>query len=202
MIAFLEGRLMKREEDKIILLVNSIGYEIMVPPYILEKLETDEPISLYIYYHQTERQPKPVLIGFQTEEEKDFFQRFISVGDFGPIKALKALTLTPDEIARAVENNDTTTLMQLKGIGARTANKIIATLSGTLEKFMLAGDKENAQRDITADPADVQQALDVLTIQLGYKPAEARQMIDRTLKSHNHFSSPEEILERIYHKRG
>ncbi len=58
----------------------------------MERARDDEAIALYIYYHVTDRQPKPVLIGFLTPEDKEFFQLFITVSAIGPMKAIKALT--------------------------------------------------------------------------------------------------------------
>ena len=106
MIGYLEGKLLHREEDRILLLANQVGYEILVPVFIMKTLEgkkRGDKVALYIYYHQTERQPKPVLIGFNLEAEKEFFQYFISVEAIGPLKAAKALTVSIREIARAIE---------------------------------------------------------------------------------------------------
>ena len=75
----------------------------------LTKAIGDE-ISLYVYYYQTERQPKPVLIGFNLEAEKEFFQYFISVEAIGPMKAVKALTISVGDIAHAIESGDVKTL--------------------------------------------------------------------------------------------
>ena len=79
MIGYLEGKLMKKEKERILLLVNQVGYEILVPVVVMETLSPKtigDEVSLYIYYYQTERQPKPVLIGFNLEAEKEFFQYF------------------------------------------------------------------------------------------------------------------------------
>ena len=129
MIGYMEGKLIKKEEDRILLLANQVGYEILLPAMVMDNIRRsniDDEISLYIYYQQTERQPKPVLIGFNTEEEKDFFQLFISVEDIGPLKAVKALNIPIAEIANAIESKDAAKLTTLKGIGTRTAKKIIA----------------------------------------------------------------------------
>ena len=93
MIGYIEGTLLKKEADKILLLVNQIGYEIMLPAVVMETIQdktVDDKLSFFIYYHQTERSPKPVLIGFNLEIEKDFFQQFISVESIGPLKALRS----------------------------------------------------------------------------------------------------------------
>jgi Holliday junction DNA helicase RuvA len=113
MIGYLEGRLMKKEQDRILLLVNQVGYEVLVPVVVMETLAAKaigDEVSLYIYYYQTERQPKPVLIGFNLEAEKEFFQYFISVEAIGPIKAVKALNISVGDIAHAIESGDVKTL--------------------------------------------------------------------------------------------
>ena len=144
MIGYLEGKLLKREDDRILLLANQVGYEIILPTMVMQSLlekEVGDDISLYIYYYQTERQPKPVLIGFTNEEEKAFFQHFISVEAIGPLKAVKALDRPVQEIAAAIESKDLAQLNLLKGVGSRTAKKIIASLQGKMEKFILSDEK-------------------------------------------------------------
>jgi len=140
MIGYIEGKILKKEEERILILANQIGYEVLLPAIVMESLrdkEVGEEISLYIFFQQTERQPKPVLIGFNFEVEKEFFQYFISVEDIGPLKAAKALTVPVREIATAIEAGEISKLTQLKGIGRRTAQKIIATLGGKMGKFAL-----------------------------------------------------------------
>ena len=96
MIGYIEGKILKKEEDRILVLTNQIGYEVLLPAIVMVSLQDKQigdEISLYIFYQQTERQPKPILIGFNLEVEKEFFQYFISVEDIGPLKAAKALTV-------------------------------------------------------------------------------------------------------------
>ena len=105
MIAFLEGTLQELSDERLILLVGGVGYEVLLPVSVMETLKTKnigDAVALHIYYHQTERQPKPVLIGFHQEMEKVFFQNFISVGDIGPLKAVKAMEISIGEIAAAI----------------------------------------------------------------------------------------------------
>lgn len=199
MIGYIEGRILKKEEDRILLLANQVGYEILLPPIVMETLKAKklgDEICLYIYYQQTERQPKPVLIGFNLEAEKEFFQRFISVEDIGPLKAVKALNVPIRDIARAIETRNIDTLKQLKGIGNRTAQKIIATLEGKMGKYALIPEEERAQ---DFPPEDFsKQVLDVLANQLGYKIKDARQMIKEAMQRNDSISSPEELFEEVY----
>ncbi|MBU1052240.1 MAG: Holliday junction DNA helicase RuvA [Proteobacteria bacterium] len=201
MIGYLEGKLLKKESERILLLVNHIGYEILLPAIVMETLNTrsvGDEITLYIYYHQSEKQPKPVLIGFNLEIEKEFFQYFISVEDIGPLKAVKALTMSVRDIARAIESKDAATLKQLKGIGNRTAQKIIATLEGKLNKFALIRKSEQPYDDDSVSEDFGQTVIDLLVSQLGYKPGEAKTMVVQALKRNKFITSPEDLLEEVY----
>jgi len=199
MIGYIEGKLLKKEEERVLILANQLGYEVLLPAMVMETIQTKsigDPLELYIYYHQTERQPKPVLIGFNMEVEKEFFQHFISVEDIGPMKAVKAMTLPVRDIARAIENNDAATLRRLKGVGSRTAQKIVATLSGKMDKFALirAGDAPP-----TIPLGDFMQlVLDVLTKQLGHKTADAKRMITSAMGRNPAIGTPEELFDEIY----
>ena len=127
---------------------------------------------------------------------KAFFQRFISVGDIGPMKAVKALGISSHEIARAIESKDVGRLSQLKGIGARTAQKIIATLSGKMDKFALIRKEEEPGAYAPEDFE--QQVFDVLVLQLGHKASDAKRMITAALKRNKFVSTPEELFEEVY----
>lgn len=200
MIGYLEGKVIKKEDNRIILLVNRIGYEILLPEIVMESMNNKVPgdeLALYIYYQQTERQPKPVLIGFNLEIEKEFFEYFISVEDIGPLKAVKALNISIRDIARAIENRDVNKLRQLKGIGNRTAQKIIATLEGKMDKFALIRHGAKKEMPVMVDASE--QVLEVLIKQLGYKAPDAKQMIAEALKRKPSISTPEELFEEVYH---
>jgi len=199
MIGYLEGKILKKEEERILVLSNQIGYEVLLPAIVMETLQdkqVGDAIALYIFYQQTERQPKPVLIGFNLEVEKEFFQYFISVEDIGPLKAAKALTVPVREIATAIEAGEINQLTKLKGIGRRTAQKIIATLEGKMGKFALIRPED---RQIDAPVEDFsKQVLDVMIKQLGHRMADARQMIDKALKRNSAIKTAEELFEEVY----
>lgn len=199
MIAYLEGTLLKKYKDRIILLAGQVGYEILVPFFIMETLNAKnvgDQMSLYIYYHQTERQPKPVLIGFNLEAEREFFQNFISVEDIGPMKAAKALIFPIRDIARAIEGKNLEMLKRLSGIGERTAGKIIAALHGKMGKFALI--RENEIEPLKQDEDFVKTVMDVLVEQLGHRMNEARQMVDAALKRKPLIANPEDLFEEVY----
>jgi len=199
MIGYLEGILLKKEGDRILLLANQVGYEVLLPVFVMETLRTKsigEKISLYIFHQQTERQPKPVLIGFNLEVEREFFQHFISVEAIGAMKAVKALDISVREIARAIEAKDVQKLKQLKGIGERTARKIIATLEGKMDKFALIRKAEKVKIPVEEDAA--KQVMDVLVGQLGYRVSDAKRMIAAAMQRNSAITTYEELFEEVY----
>ena len=199
MIGYLEGKLLKKEEERVLLLANQIGYEVLLPAIVMKSLQhkgVGEDISLYIFFQQTERQPKPVLIGFNLEVEKEFFQYFISVEAIGPLKAVKALNEPIREIATAIESGDIARLAQLKGIGRRTAQKIVATLEGKMGKFALIQPSEHQEVPLIDD--FTKQVLDVLIKQLGHKPADAKRMIAKAMKRNDSITTAEALFDEVY----
>jgi Holliday junction DNA helicase RuvA len=200
MIAYIEGRLLKKDDDRILLLANQVGYEILVPAFVRDTLnekEVGDEVAFYIYYHQTERQPRPVLIGFNLEAEKEFFQYFISVDAIGPLKAAKAMTISVRDIANAIENNDIDQLKRLKGIGLRSAQKIIATLQGKMGKFAMIR-KSDTPMNAPGPDDFIQPVFEVLVGQLGHKPVDAKRMIADAIKRNGSINSPEALFDEVY----
>jgi len=210
MIGYLEGRVVFRDEETetVTLLAGEVGYEVRLPHIVWRelgvnrlKLDADEArLRLFIYHHQTERAPRPLLIGFRNEVEREFFQRLISVQDIGPTAASKALTLPIRTIARAIEERDISTLTRLAGIGRTKAEKIAATLSGKMAKFALMREEEKVQEAVSADELRAQ-VIEVLTSQLGYKRGEATAMVDEALSENPGIETPEELFDAVYRAR-
>lgn len=205
MIGYLEGRIINYEADGILLKAGHIGYEILLNPITLEQIRSESSedgiVSLYIYYHVTERQPKPTLIGFSTPEDKEFFQLFISVAAVGPLKAVKALTKPVGEVARAIDGKDVSFLSQLSGIGKRTAEKIIATLRGKVAAFvdMQMEASANKPASPSQDISEISlQVEDVLVDQLGHSAQSARRMIKEAFDRNPAIETPEALFDEIY----
>jgi holliday junction DNA helicase RuvA len=198
-IGYIQGRVLKKEDDRLLILAGGVGYEVLVPAVVMDSLAekaVGEEVALHIYFQQTERQPKPVLIGFVHEVEKEFFQSFISVEDIGPLKAVKAMTLPVSDIARAIESRDMGTLGRLKGIGKRTAQKIVATLEGRMGKFALMRAESPRSAPPVADFA--QQVIDVMVQQLGHRVPDARRMVTDALTRNPAIDTPESLFEEVY----
>lgn len=201
MISYLKGKLKFKPsyDDRITLLVNGIGYDMLIPAYVMNRIKANkkdgDELELHVSYNQTERQPKPILVGFESELDKEFFELFISVEDIGPTAAVKALIKPVREIARSIEDKDARALKQLKGIGERKADKIIATLKGKVAKYALMPEVEMPMKVVEDFKKEVE---DVLVTQLGHKLIEARKMIEEAMKQNPRIISSEELFEEVY----
>ncbi len=199
MIGYIEGRLLKKNEDRLLVLANQVGYEVVVPSTVMDKLgekSVGDEVAFFIYFQQSERQPKPLLIGFSSDLEKEFFQLFITAEDVGPLKAVKALNVPVSEIAAAIEAKDVQKLKRLKGIGERTAQKIIATLNGKMARFMEYVPEGDQTRGVDED--FIFPVMDVLVTQLGHKSIDAKKMIREALERNPRICTPEELFDEVY----
>ncbi len=203
MIGYLEGKVIDKSDGNVLILINQVGYEVVLPGIVsnsLENMVEGKTLCLHIYYHQTERQPKPVLIGFNTMEEKKFFKSFITVEAIGPLKAVKAFNFPVSQIADAIEKKDIKFLKGLNGIGDRTAKKIVATLQGKMGEFSspVEYEEENNKKTYTISDSILKQVSDVLVNQLGYKLPAAKKLINAAMQKNKNVSNAEELFDEIY----
>jgi Holliday junction DNA helicase RuvA len=212
MIASLRGRLRRWLEDRIIIESGGVGYEVVLPPVVRQGMR-DLPagdgddaaeLGLVIYYHATRDQPRPVLIGFARDLEREFFERLITVKDVGPLVAARALVAPVSEIADAIVRKDERFLRRLPGIGPQKCRNIIAQLEGKVAKYALLPRAEPplapaAHGDGAPDVAAI--VREVLVRQLGLKSGEADQAIRDALARRPDLDSPEGLFEEIYRAR-
>jgi Holliday junction DNA helicase RuvA len=211
MIASITGRLRRKDEDRIVLETGGLGYEVLLPPVVMRQLEglkADEgegasELKLVTHYHATRDQPRPVLIGFTSELDKEFFEKLITVKDMGPMVAARSLAAPVGEVAAAIARQDEKYLRSLPGIGPQKAKNIVAQLHGKVAKFALARDAEAppaAPPPSAPAPADAVREMvwEVLVKQLGHRPTEASQLIAEALKRRPGIASAEDLFDEIY----
>jgi Holliday junction DNA helicase RuvA len=206
MIARLHGKLVEKLDNALIIDVNGIYYEVLVPLSVLSRVDqqvVDGAITLLTYHYLALSQSSgvPMLIGFFNEVERDFFLDFISVSGIGPRAAVKALNKPISEIARAIHAGDTAFLKTLPGIGLQRAKEIVAKLQNKVGRFALIQDKDISvptEKELTKDFE--QEALAVL-LQLQYKKHEATGMIQKALERAKGINTTEELLNEIYKQR-
>lgn len=161
--------------------VGGLTYEVALPTFTWRALAEARPVEveLYTYYHASERNPTPILVGFQRPTEREFFKKLMTVRGLGIGKAQKALAFSVSTIARWIEEEDEAALKRLPGVGARQAGQIIAELRGKVveeallrdEQFQEAGPARAPLREQVLEEAAV--ALEGL----GYRRGEARDLV-------------------------
>ncbi len=202
MIAYLRGRVLQRTEFGAVVECGGVGYEVVLPAYLADSgIREGEEVALYISYQVHTNQPKPMLVGFRSPVEREFFERFITVDGLGPARAVRAMVCPVHQIADAIERRDVAFLKQLPGLGARSAEKIVAALHGKMGKFALLREEALSAR-ATVDFRE--EVLDVLIHQLGHRPAEARRMVEEALRRNPGISSAEDLFQEVYrvHREG
>jgi len=210
-IATLTGRLRRKLEDRVIVECGGLGYEVFLPPIALRQIEhvgagpgeKGSELELVIYYHATRDQPRPVLIGFTSDLDKEFFEKLITVKDIGPMVAARALALPVGELASAIARQDEKFLRGLPGVGPQKAKNIVAQLQNKVAKFALARAGAPVE-PVAAIPAPVdadglrELVWEIMVKQLGHRPSEASQLITDALRRRPSVATPEELFDEIY----
>jgi len=202
MISHLNGKLKHKTDDSVVVDVNGISYEILIPPAVMKFIDNakseDGNISLvtFHYYQMDPSKAVPILIGFVNEIEKEFFEHFITVSGIGPKAACRALSMAISVIAEAIDRADMKLLKTLPGIGEQKAREIIAKLQGKVGKFCLIKDRDAADAPKVREDIK-EEAMNVL-LQLQYKKGEAREMVEKAIARNPDISSCEEILNEVY----
>jgi Holliday junction DNA helicase RuvA len=135
MIAHLRGRLIAKHPNQAIVEAGGVGYDVTISvPTFSEMPAAGADISLHIHTHV--REDVIALFGFLRQEEKQLFERLISVGGIGPKLAITILSgmPTPDMVA-AIRGNDVARLTRIPGIGKKTAERMVLELRDKLEHF-------------------------------------------------------------------
>ncbi len=205
MISQISGKLKQKRANSVLIDVNGISYEVLLPGVVIKKIDGSVKIGddiALITYHYLQSDPSrsvPVLIGFLNDIEKEFFEKFITVSGVGPKAACRALELPFSTIADAIDKGDISALKRLRGIGEQRAREIVAKLQGKIGKYGLIQDRA-AFKVVAAEEDIKKEALQVL-IQLQYNKSEANAMIEKAVERNPAISSCEELLNEVYRQR-
>ena len=133
MIAYLRGKLVHKEPTHVVVDVGGVGYQASISFNTFADIKDKEDIRLATYLHV--REDAQLLFGFSTEAEKSMFLNLISVNGVGPNTAMVMLSsLPPAELRAAILREDAATLQAVKGIGGKTAQRLILELRDKLRK--------------------------------------------------------------------
>ncbi|MBV8344268.1 MAG: hypothetical protein JO190_04640 [Candidatus Eremiobacteraeota bacterium] len=202
MFARITGSLIERTVDAAIVEAGSLGYEIVLPPCIAEKIPTtpgaNVSLEIYSVVNLDGNSGRFTYYGFTNSIEREFFEALITVASIGPRSAARAFSAPMSTIAAAIDRGDYAFLKSLPGIGQQKARDIVAKLQGKVAKFLLIQDAPAPRVATIPDFAD--EALAVL-LQLGYKRGEAEAMIRETLDASPATDDAERLLAEIYRRK-
>ena len=192
MISFLKGRLVQKDPTHVVIDVNGVGYHVNISLQTFSGIKDQE--NTLIYTHLAIREDAHVLYGFSTEAEKKLFQQLISVNGVGPGTAIVMLSyLSSEELKAAIVQEDATTLQRIKGIGGKTALRVIIELKDKLRKDLaedttstIPGIKHNTLRS---------EALSAL-ITLGITKSAAEKSVDAVLKKSGNTVTLEDLVKQ------
>lgn len=171
MFAYIKGTLEEKGIGAIVIEAGGIGYRIFMSQKTIGKLgELGEQVKIYTHYHV--REDDVSLYGFLSNEELKMFELLISVSGVGAKSAISMLSeITPSKFALAVISNDVGTLKSIKGVGAKTAQRIILELKDKLKTTEAIEEKsEELESAIVVDDR-LEEAMQALKV-LGYTRAE------------------------------
>ena len=191
MIAYIRGKLVHKEPTHVVVDVGGVGYQASISFNTFADIKDKEDIRLATYLHV--REDAQLLFGFSTEAEKSMFLNLISVNGVGPNTAMVMLSsLPPAELRAAILREDAATLQAVKGIGGKTAQRLILELRDKLRKSpgdsgsTLAGGGGNTLR---------QEALTAL-MTLGISRSAAENSIDAILRKSGNTISLEDLVKQ------
>ncbi|CAN5749119.1 Holliday junction branch migration protein RuvA [soil metagenome] len=190
MIAFLRGKFARKTPSQIIVDVNGVGYELQISLHTYSSISNKEEGQLLTYLHITEN--GQTLFGFFSQEEKDLFLQLISVSGVGASTARMMLSgLRPDEIIKAIVQGNTKQLESVKGIGKKTAERLILELKDKVGKISV----ENTSGNLTVFPSIEKDAVNAL-IGLGITKPVADLAVKKVSESAKETLSLEDIIKQ------
>ncbi len=202
MFSRIRGTLLERTSSGVVLDVQGLAYEVLLPPCVDEKITARDGEEIALEVHSVLNLDGNTghysFYGFSNAIEREFFQALISVASIGPRSAARAFSHPMSRIAGAIDRGDHAFLKTLPGIGQQKARDIVAKLQGKVSKFLLIQDAPPAAPAAIPDFAG--EALAVL-LQLEYRRGEAEEMIRSTLAAEPAIADAEALLAQIYRRK-
>jgi Holliday junction DNA helicase RuvA len=192
MIAYIEGKMVYKDPTYVVIDVGGVGYQLKISLQTYSQVKSLEQGRLHAHLHIKE--DAHTLYGFFDGNEKRIFMELISVSGIGPNTALVMLSsLSADEIEQAILSEDSRTIQAIKGIGAKTAQRIILELKDKIRKSMYAGQEIPVFSPPSGNNVR-QEALQAL-VTLGIPKAVAEKNIDTILKREGNQLSLEQLIK-------
>lgn len=177
MIGRISGILLEKQPPEILLDVGGVGYEIQVPMTTLYELPATGA-ALTLFTHFVVREDAQLLYGFSNARDRHLFRSLIKVSGVGPKLALGILSgMDADSFVRTVQRDDTSSLVQLPGVGKKTAERLLVEMRDRLKDWMLELAEPVAGVTVAASDRDMLAEAESALVALGYKPAEASRAV-------------------------
>jgi Holliday junction DNA helicase RuvA len=160
MIAFVRGHFIAKTPANVIVDVNGVGYDLQISLHTYSIISNKESGQLLTYLHITEN--GQTLFGFAEAKEKELFLQLISVSGIGAATARMVLSgMKPAEIIKAVVQNNTKLLSSIKGIGKKTAERMVLELKDKFGKYGLESPLDVVDNSIETDAVNALSALGI-----------------------------------------
>lgn len=178
MFAYIKGSLEEKSSNYVVVETMGIGYKIFMGESIINTLgEIGDNIKIYIHYHV--REDDISLYGFKTNEELRMFELLISVSGVGAKSALSILAnVEPSAFALAVISNDTSKLVKIPGVGAKTAARIVLELKDKLKNEQTITKENKEVKTRLIDNEKIEEAISALQV-LGYNKKEIEKVFEK-----------------------
>jgi len=195
MIGRITGKILSKQPPELLIDVNGIGYEVAAPMSTFYSLPTlNDTVTLHT--HLVVREDAQLLYGFYTERERSLFRALIRVNGVGPKLALTILSgMDPHAFVQCVQNNNSSALVGIPGIGKKTAERLIIETRDALAKWQSETPISTSDSGIDHN-REIEDAISALAA-LGYKPNEAKRVI--TQLDSTHLTSEELIRQALQH---
>ncbi|MGV3507810.1 MAG: Holliday junction branch migration protein RuvA [Sphingobacteriaceae bacterium] len=188
MYAYINGKLAFKCATYVVIDANGIGYQINISLNTYTKIKSQENCKLYTWLHVKE--DAHTLYGFADEGERRLFLHLISVSGIGPGTGRMILSsVTPDEIQTAIVKGDVSQMQRIKGIGPKSAQRLILELQDKLKKEGIETLTDAPQYYTAKD-----EALSAL-VMLGFTKSLAEKTLDQTIKSSSESLSVEQLIK-------
>ncbi len=185
-----EGLVVRASGTAVVLRVAGIGYELLVPINVAASLRDGQSTTLFTILHVTDG--VPLLLGFARRVDRDLARRVLSVSGVGPKLALALLsTYDPATFARHVRSDDVAALKRVRGVGAKTAERICLELRDKLDELDVGELPAISAPRAALLPAPAEDAIAAL-VTLGFPEKEARQKVERASQASP--AAPTEVL--------
>lgn len=190
MITHLNGKLVEKNPTYVVIETNGVGYWVNISLNTFSQLSNEESILLYTYL--SVKEDSHTLYGFSTKTERELFKMLISVSGVGPGTARTMLSsMTTNEIQQAIASGNVAAIQSVKGIGAKTAQRVLVDLRDKISKTY-AVDEVSASSNNT----NKNEALSALEV-LGFPKKQAEKVLDKIILSNSSLSVEQLIKQAL-----